>query len=250
MKKFLIGMLTLFLSTTASSGFLCQGFSSAEECHKDAYQDILKTLQEDIQSQNSSISPEKYMAKISGYLPYNDFVSIFQSCEIKQKNREKALGCIYNDIKNFITSPADNPEAEKFLQDTLPSIVHDWEIKNLEKYAIHSKLTDDFKVLTQNIKPFAHSCKISSLNSTGQKIDVDTGSKLYEYKADLTCTPKNAKCQMLLISAADGFKYFNIDCTALLGNLGRLEDYDAENLGELFEKLKEKALTGENATKE
>ena len=247
MKKFFIGILTLFLSTAVSSGFLCQGFSSEEECHQDAYQDILKALQQEVQDKNSSISPEEFQGKLAQYLPYNDFVSIFQKCEIREENRKKALVCTYNDVKKFITKPVDNPEAEKFLQDTLPSIVHEWNLENLEKYAINSKLSDAFKVLTQNIKPFAHSCKISTLNAVGQKIDVDTGSKLYEYKADLTCTPKNAKFQTLLISTPDGFKFFNIDCTALLGDLGKLEDY--ESFEDLFDILRKESLTGENTAK-
>ena len=112
MKSFFTGILVLFLSTTASSGYLCQKFSSEEECHQDAYQDILKSLQEDIQSQKSSVSPEEYIEKISDYLPYDTFTSMFQKCEAKLQDRQSALSCIYNDIKKFITSPIDNSKAE------------------------------------------------------------------------------------------------------------------------------------------
>ena len=123
-------------------------------------------------------------------------------------------------------------------------------MENLKEYAINSKLTDDFKELSQNIKPLAHSCKINILDVVGRKIDVDTGNILYEYKIDLNCTPKNAKLQTLLISMPDGYKYFNLDCTALLGDFGRLEDYDVENFGELFDIMKKKSLTEGNSIKE
>ena len=98
MKKFFTGILTLFLTTAVSAGYLCQGFSSEKDCHQDAYRDILKTLRGDVQSPKSSVSPEKYVEKISDRLPYNTFASIFQKsdseCKAYIKKRDSGIECL------------------------------------------------------------------------------------------------------------------------------------------------------------